>query len=56
MSTFLALLLVGVHITVYVWDVCKPDDTVSKALTSWSYSYPIFPLMVGVLMGHIFWK
>lgn len=43
-----------------VWDVYmiangKSDDTVSRTLHEWSLLYPILPLAIGILFGHIFW-
>jgi hypothetical protein len=32
------------------------QSTVSVVMYSWAKSYPILPLMIGLLMGHVFWR
>jgi len=31
------------------------EYTVSYVLQSWSKHYPVLPLVIGILMGHLFW-
>lgn len=43
-----------------LWDVWviahgRPNDTVSRVLQEWSVAYPMLPLALGILLGHIFW-
>lgn len=42
-----------------VWDVVAiakgSRETVSSVLHEWSLLYPVLPLAVGLLLGHIFW-
>lgn len=42
-----------------LWDVVVVSrgsrDTVSNVLHEWSLMYPILPLAIGLLLGHIFW-
>jgi hypothetical protein len=50
----LTVLLIG------IWDVFSirlfgPHSTVSDVLQTWSKMYPILPLTVGLILGHIFW-
>lgn len=32
------------------------EGTLSWAMCEWSYKYPIFPLIVGIVVGHLFWQ
>lgn len=56
----LAVLLLGNLFLAGIWDVCflslgRPEATVSKILQGWSLNFPILPLLIGVLLGHLFW-
>lgn len=31
------------------------DASISAQLIEWSYNYPLFPFLMGVVCGHIFW-
>jgi heme/copper-type cytochrome/quinol oxidase subunit 2 len=60
MRVLLALILNSLLLGIGVWDVVaitrsRPEDTVSGLLYSWSLMYPILPLVIGVLIGHVFW-
>ena len=33
-----------------------PESSISHMLIGWSYKYPIFTFMMGVVMGHLFWR
>ena len=60
MPTALAAILAVAAIASGVWDIYviwwgEPEDTVSAILQSWSVAYPIFPLICGILIGHVFW-
>ena len=59
-STVTAVVLVGLAIGIGVWDVYAGirwggDATVSAVIQSWAKSYPVLPLLVGIVMGHLFW-
>lgn len=57
------VLAVAIHVVVFaatMWDfylsyVYGPRATVSAVITSWSREWPIVPLLVGILIGHLFW-
>ena len=60
MRVVLAISLLVVCFLAGVWDIVAvargtPLDTVSRTLQTWSLDYPILPLIVGILLGHIFW-
>lgn len=60
MQYVLAVLLLATMFLAGVWDVWvtyheRPDETVSNILQGWSVLYPVLPLLVGILLGHIFW-
>lgn len=45
---------------VALWDFLaivsgRSDDTVSRIFLDWSQANPIFPFLVGLLSGHLFW-
>jgi len=57
----LAIALIMVAAACGVWDVLAagyghPEATVSECLIQWSRQWPILPLTVGVIIGHVFWK
>ncbi len=33
-----------------------PGDTLSEAVWSWVYEYPLIPFLAGIVMGHFFWQ
>lgn len=43
------------------WDVYvaffnnEPGDTISRVVLEWSQAWPIIPLAVGVVAGHLWW-
>jgi len=56
----LSLFFVLAVFVVYLFDVAavirgSPDDSVSKVLLTWSQRFPILPLCVGIVIGHLFW-
>ena len=60
MSAIMAMSLLVIIFLAGAWDVYVtfsgyPDATVSDIVQSWGMSYPILPLAVGVLLGHLFW-
>lgn len=51
----LNLALVGVwDITAYA--VGPPMKTVSSVFQGWAHEFPPLPLLVGILLGHLFWN
>lgn len=60
MRFILSLLFLGIVFAVWLFDIFaglneRPQDTVSAVLFDWSRDFPILPLAVGVLLGHLFW-
>jgi hypothetical protein len=60
MRTLLSIALIVAALLVGVWDVIavsrgQPRDTVSDTLYAWSARFPILPLAVGIIIGHVFW-
>lgn len=60
MRVVLAFTFLLVTFAVGVWDIYavakgRPEDTVSVTLHAWSIIYPILPLAIGLVIGHIFW-
>lgn len=56
----LALCLLTMFLVVGVWDIWvqatgQPAATVSNVLGTWSQQYPMLPLAMGVLIGHLLW-
>jgi len=57
---FLALSLMFVLLCCGVWDLVltakdQPQNTVSATLLEWSVQFPMLPVVVGILIGHLFW-
>lgn len=58
-----AVLAVCILVTlalVAAWDIAvmatgKPEYSVSSITQSWSKENPVLPLIVGVVVGHLFW-
>jgi len=56
----LAVLLFALIILVFLWDSAviamgNYEETVSSIIRSWSHEYPIFPFLVGMVVGHLLW-
>jgi hypothetical protein len=32
------------------------ETSISHVMIEWSYKYPIFTFLMGVVMGHLFWR
>ena len=48
-----------IHLVVLTWDMWAifsghEQHTISSVIRQWSKAYPFLPLMVGVLVGHLF--
>jgi hypothetical protein len=59
-EVWLACLFIAVNLTIALWDVWawgagKDNETVSWIMFQWSKAWPILPLVVGVVAGHVFW-
>lgn len=60
MRFVLAAALLVIVLCAGIWDIYvtakgQPLETVSVVLHQWSLMYPVLPLLVGVIIGHIFW-
>jgi hypothetical protein len=53
-AIILVLVVAGGY-DVYASTMLGGDLTVSARLQEWSRAYPILPLAVGTLLGHLFW-
>jgi hypothetical protein len=56
----LAVAFLGVLFVCGIWDVFQasrgaPEDSVSQTVFYWSIQYPVLPLILGILLGHLFW-
>lgn len=56
----LAVCLMIMAVLCGIWDIYvvatgQPTETVSNILGIWSSQFPILPLTIGVIMGHLFW-
>jgi hypothetical protein len=57
------VLLVALHfliLAVGLWDVVaaargRHHDTISIVVMEWSRAFPIIPLILGLVLGHLFW-
>lgn len=57
---YIALAMLVILAVVGVYDIAASGsqgrlDSVSSAVREWSARWPILPLAVGVLIGHLFW-
>lgn len=60
MRIILALAFIVILFAVAVWDlycaaIDRPNETVSFALQSWGREWPVLPLAIGLVIGHVFW-
>jgi hypothetical protein len=61
MPHVLAVLLIVTLAVIGLWDVYvsyldRPHDTVSDVLNRWSTQWPVIPLHIGLVLGHILWR
>ena len=59
-NVIVALLLLLSFVVVGVWDIyanfgLPPGQTVSWVLQDWSRQWPVLPLVMGLLLGHLLW-
>lgn len=57
---WLAIALLVILFVVGIWDIYASywigsGNTVSYLIQSWSLQFPALPLLVGFLLGHLFW-
>lgn len=57
----IAATVVSVHVLVMAWDVycsfwLSGSNTVSAVIREWSQRWPVLPLLVGLVLGHLFWS
>jgi hypothetical protein len=60
MGPILCLALLASAAAVGVWDTYATygpgqEYTVSALVTAWARQWPVLPLLLGVLLGHLFW-
>jgi hypothetical protein len=60
MRNLLAIIIMGSLLGAAVWDLAvlaagHSADQISRIILSWSRALPILPLLVGILLGHLFW-
>lgn len=41
---------------VYTISVAGFETSISHTMIEWSYKYPIFTFLMGVVCGHLFWR
>lgn len=56
----IACLILAALAAAGAWDVYvifgQPEwVTVSALLSEWSHTFPVLPMLVGLLLGHLFW-
>lgn len=59
-SNCTAVVLVAIIIWAGVWDVIAgllwgEQATITYVVGQWSKEVPILPILVGIVMGHLFW-
>lgn len=60
MPFLLAMSLIFLAFVIGLWDVWHvfigwPTETVSWIIQEWSMRWPLFPFLIGVLIGHLLW-
>lgn len=54
---FIAVMFIGIAgYDVYTIAVGGVETSISHTMIEWSYKYPIFTFMMGVICGHLFWR
>ena len=57
--TYIFVLITIVVVTVYdVYAMLAggTESSISWIMIDWAYRYPLFPLITGIIMGHLFWR
>lgn len=57
---WLIVLFLFAHLVIAIWDIWavtagRPEDTVSSALLDWARQAPVIVLVIGFILGHLFW-
>jgi hypothetical protein len=52
---FLGLIVGAAFWDFYVWLLPGNQRSVSRVLNGWAHDFPPFVLLIGVIMGHLFW-
>lgn len=57
---FLVLVFLTVHLCIIIWDVWvsavgKEGETISFVMLEWSRLFPGLVLVIGFVLGHLFW-
>jgi hypothetical protein len=58
-ATIIFISVVAVMIAawdVYVITYGGIESSISQTMIEWAYHYPIFPFIIGVIVGHLFWR
>jgi len=54
---FIGLVVLAILVfDVYVMVVGGTGTTISHEMIVWAYKYPVFPFLMGLVMGHLFWR
>ena len=56
-----AIFILLTILAIAAWDVYAivlggHEVSISHTMIEWSYKYPIFTFLMGVVMGHLFWR
>ena len=55
------IFILVMFIVIAVWDVYVIatggfETSISHTMIEWSYKYPIFTFLMGIVCGHLFWR
>ena len=54
---FIAVMIVLIAAyDVYTIVLYGTETSVSHVMITWAYEYPVFPFVMGFVMGHLFWR
>jgi hypothetical protein len=53
--TLVMFVVVAIY-DVYAMIVGGTENSISHLMITWAYKYPIFPFVMGILCGHLFWR
>lgn len=59
--TYTVIFCITVTVVAIVWDVIADSQggvgaTISRVIRQAAMDYPLIPLAVGILLGHLFWS
>lgn len=52
----LVMFLVIAGYDVFIISTAGFETSISHTMIEWSYKYPIFTFLMGIVMGHLFWR